>query len=196
MKKTLLSTLVVLTLHFSLHAQLSKGSWLVGGSVGFTSSTTNEPYEQYTATSISIAPKAGYFLIDRLAAGLTLGTSFNHQHYDNSNIIPNSYTDNIYGVGPFLRYYFLPAQKPANILLEVGDQYEWISATGLNATPHLNSFGFAAGPAFFLNPSVALECTIGYTWNNGGGESAPPTTHVFKTAIGLQVHLPGKARKG
>ena len=195
MKKALLSTLVALILHSTLHAQLTKSSWMIGGSLGFSSQTTPNPIGNYNYTLISIAPKAGYFLIDRLAAGLTLNTSFSTSHYDNTAINPNTYHDNVYGVGPFVRYYFLPAQKMANILLEVSDQYNWISVTQ-EANSHLNSYGFAAGPAFFLNPSVALECTLGYTWNKGGGSvNAQLDSHAFKTAIGLQVYLAGKKRK-
>lgn len=195
MKKALLSTLVILTLHSSLHAQLTKSSWIIGGSLGFSSSTTPASYGNFNYTVVSIAPKAGYFLIDRLAAGLTVNTSFTHSHYDNMIYYPSTYHSNQYGVGPFVRYYFLPAQKPANILLEISDQYTWISASQ-QANSHLNSYGFAAGPAFFLNPSVALECTLGYTWNKGGGSpNAPFDSHAFKTAIGLQVYLAGKKRK-
>jgi hypothetical protein len=196
MKKLLLSTLVTVILHCSLHAQLTKASWMIGGSLGFSSSTTPAPYGNYNYTLVSIAPKAGYFLIDRLAAGLTVNTSFSHSHYDNTVINPSTFHDEIYGVGPFVRYYFLPAQKMANILLEVSDQYNWISVSQ-EANSHQNSYGFAAGPAIFLNPSVALECTLGYTWNKGGGSaSAPLESHVFKTAIGLQVYLAGKKHKG
>jgi len=194
MKKLLLLTLVILSLHFSLHAQLEKGSWMVGGSLGLSSSTTPTYYGNNTITQISISPKAGYFLIDRLAAGLSINSTFDHNHYPNSS--PSSYNDNLYGIGPFARYYFLPTQKPANILVEVSDQYSWITYTGQSGHLRENTYGFAAGPAFFLNPSVSLECTLGYAWTKTSGYNPEQNSHTFRTAIGLQIYLPAKHHKG
>jgi hypothetical protein len=195
MKRILLSTLVILSLYFSANAQLEKGSWMVGGSLGVSSTTTPEYQGNYTTTQVSISPRAGYFFIDRLTAGLSINSSFSHSHYGGSSANPNTYNDNAYGVGPFVRYYFLPTQKPANILLELSDQYSWLSYSGLPNTERENSYGFAAGPAFFLSPSVALECTLGYTWNKTINYNPQQNSHVFRTAIGLQVYLGGKHHK-
>ena len=191
MKKVLLLTTITLALHFSLSAQLAKNSWMIGGSLGFSSNA----YKGTTVNQYAITPKAGYFLIDRLAAGIGLNVSLIHQSYSYPNYPFPSYHQNVYGVGPFVRYYFLPTQKPVNVLLEVSDQYNRVTQS---ATPsgHTNTFGFAAGPTFFLTPSVGLEWTIGYAWNRGAGPQGYGDSQTFKTTIGLQVYLTGKHRKG
>src|SRR6202012_708777 len=75
MKRILLSTLVILSLYFSAHAQLAKGSWMVGGSLGLSSTTTPQYQGNYTTTQVIVSPKAGYFFIDRLTAGLSINSS-------------------------------------------------------------------------------------------------------------------------
>ena len=194
MKKLTLLALIALTAHTTLRAQLTKQSWMVGGSIAFTSATNTQTFGGVTSTLFSITPKAGYFIIDRLAAGVSVAAAFSHYHY-NSQPNPQTFNSSIYGIGPFVRYYFLPTQKPTNILVEVYDLYSTNTATG-NSNTHTNEYGFAAGPAFFLSPSVALELTLGYYWDKGPtAYPTTPTTHTFKTALGFQVYLPGKHHK-
>jgi hypothetical protein len=190
MRKELTFLVITVTLHFSLRAQLSRNSWMIGGSLGFTS--TSESGE--TITQFNIIPRAGYFFMDRLAAGLGVHATFDQTHVPYVSSLEN-YNDKDYGLGPFVRYYFLPVQKAVNVVMEVSDEYSWITAP-YQLSAHSNTFGFAAGPTFFLTPSVALEWTVGYAWSRGGGSAVPTDAQTFNTTIGLQVYLRGKYRKG
>jgi hypothetical protein len=193
MKKFTLLALIALTVSFSTHAQLTKKSWLAGGSLGVSASSDGYLGTDISYSTYSIAPKAGYFFIDHLAAGILLNTTFSHYHYADQYQDQNQNSHSL-GFGPFVRYYFLPVAKPVNILLEVYDQYT-INGNNGSANSHTNSYGFAAGPTFFLNPSVALECTFGYAWTKPTAQTVSLANHVFKTAIGFQVYLPGKNHK-
>jgi hypothetical protein len=144
-----------------------------------------------------MTPKAGYFVIDRLAAGIGASIGLSHTKYQRSGG-DDAYKQNSYGIGPFVRYYFLPVQKAGNAFLEVNDQYSTTKNTVVNystATNHTNAFSIAAGPVIFLSPTVGLEWSLGYEWDHNTGNPNPPPTRTFKTAIGFQVYLAGKRRK-
>ncbi len=114
MKKIFL--LLILTTAYSMaQCQLNKGIWLVGGSGSFynyhedyTSMQTN-----FTAkyTEIDIAASVGYFVADKVAAGLR-PTFSSEKGKAMQNGTPNGYTNNYkIAAGPFVRYYFLQMDK-------------------------------------------------------------------------------------
>ncbi len=178
----------------SLNAQISKRYWMMVGSVEISSVKSHQNGNS-TTTLFSITPKVGYFFIDKLAAGLSVNTNFYRYHYENE--ITNTSSTNrqvIYEFGPFVRYYFLSPEKMFNILLEVQDQYGF-SEIKNNSQPatrgnSFNSFGFLTGPIVFLNSSVAIEWTCGYSWLKEIGSSTNNLgTNNFITSVGFQIHL-------
>ena len=68
MKKVLLAAIVLMSAQAGF-SQISKGQWLVGGTAGFASEKTGD----FKTTTVNISPDAGYFFVDRLAAGLRVG---------------------------------------------------------------------------------------------------------------------------
>ena len=112
------------------------------------------------------------------------------------------------GVSPFIRYYLLPASKKVNLLAEASFSYlsqktvsESMQVTGdpNDTTPDqamqsksttknkLSNWGIVAGPAFFLNPKVSLELTVGYTFGKDGENDVKNNGVV--AGIGFQIHL-------
>lgn len=163
-----------------VNAQLTQGSFLAGGSLSFSS----EKYSDggTSKNTLMIAPDAGYFFIDKLAGGLK--TSFTSYKADG-----DSYTN--FAAGPFARYYFLPAEKKANVLLEGSfllgsEKYDGFDAEGKT------QIGVAAGPAFFLNPFVAVEALLG--WQSVKHKDDAGRYNSFGLSIGFQVHLNGKKK--
>ena len=59
---------------FISHAQLTKSSWLVGGSASFES-TKYTGDDDNTTTLVQVMPGAGYFFMDKLAVGLRSSVS-------------------------------------------------------------------------------------------------------------------------
>jgi hypothetical protein len=54
-------------------------------------------------------------------------------------------------------------------------------------TEHDGTFFINAGPVIFLNSSVGVEFTIGYSSTHIKGNN--DNNNVFQTGIGFQIHL-------
>ena len=166
------------------YSQITKNNWLVGGSGNFKTTKTEKlsdgtkPYDDRTIFSIS--PNIGYFFYDKLAGGISLSYT-----YDN---IFEDYQ--YFGVGPFVRYYFLNSEKRINIFLQGNyNYYEGGSKTvdgNDNGKFHNNGYGFKAGSAIFLNSSVAVELSLDYISNKLNSTLREET---FMIGVGFQIHL-------
>ncbi|WEK34914.1 MAG: outer membrane beta-barrel protein [Candidatus Pseudobacter hemicellulosilyticus] len=160
-------------------AQINKGQWLVGGTVGFNSQKFGDGDEN-KVSMLNISPNGGYFFMDKLAAGLRLDfTSTKVKSED------DAYSD--FAVAPFVRYYFLPTTEKVNLFLD--GSYGFGSA-GQEDKTNQSYFAFVAGPAVFLSPSVALELGIGY--KSYKYKDIDDRDNRFGVNVGFQVHLGGK----
>jgi hypothetical protein len=174
MQRSILLVLFLATIT-NCFSQLNKGSFLVGGAISFQSS-------KYTAsdnatTTFLAAPDAGYFFMDKLAGGLR--TSFSYQSNDGDSRLD-------FFAGPFVRYYFLPVTRQINLLLDgsfmIGtEKYQNFDAETKTA------YGFAAGPAFFVNPHIAVEATLG--WRSLKYRDDAGRYNTFGLSVGFQLHL-------
>ena len=185
MKKILFLT-SLLTLSFSIaQAQISRGTSLVGGSIGYNRSTNESKYVgsaipagpnpiEITYQNFNINPNAGYFIADNLVAGVSFGfgTTKEIRPYASSAdpARPNKLItkSTIYNVAPFLRYYYFP--------IENFGFYSQLSA-GLNRQTSTTTFdeldderqrktnggGVSITPAFVFFPTskLGLELTAG-----------------------------------
>src|SRR5688572_8921115 len=105
MKKTL--TLLLIITSFSLSAQTTKGSIMIGGSASISFNTNEVDGSNYSkSTNIGISPEVSYFLGNNLSVGLLLplGMSWSKS---SSPYYPEEYNDHYYSIGvtPVLRYY-------------------------------------------------------------------------------------------
>lgn len=83
--KTILLTLAMAA--SALVSMAQKGSWYIGGTVGYsTLSSENASGFKTTYTSWSLAPEAGTFLKDNIQLGLALGLSGTSSENDNTKI--------------------------------------------------------------------------------------------------------------
>jgi hypothetical protein len=176
-KKTIL--MIFLASIFNTHAkcQITKGNWLVGGSGEFHKQREDLQGSDIRGLSITAAPDIGYFIIDKLGVGLNVTFSYNR-----IKVKDNIGKTNILGLGPFVRYYFLPSDNRINIFSEAAYQYT-IDFNG----HYQNDLNFAAGPVIFFNSSVGLELTAKYSNLNSTMPIANAKTVFF--TIGFQVHL-------
>jgi hypothetical protein len=163
----------------SSYSQITKGFWMFGGNGSFENSKTNYPQGQIKVTNIRISPNAGYFLVDKFAAGLRIDLL----HTKGGSITPPYSRYTTLQVGPYLRYYFLNTDKRFNLLSEAGVSY----ITNKASDSRNNSFEFnsLAGAVVFLNSSVGIEMLAGY--KAGKSESIPYNSLSF--LVGLQIHL-------
>ena len=159
---------------FTSNAQIDKGNWMMGG--GATFSSSKNKYEDTTSksTGFQIRPIIGYFVIDKLAVGTSGELSFVSRLNNNS-----------YGIGPFIRYYFLEKDKSINIFSEVS--YEFSSITQIHTK--VENFNVKAGTVFFLNSSVGLEVALNYL--NQKVNDGTQNNNIY-LGIGFQIHLEKK----
>lgn len=185
-------------------AQTSKHSWIVGGTALFSSKTSSTIVSDTGISALGLrnaqikfSPDVGYFFSDRFVAGIKILYSINKLKVLNtSNNNLNKSID--YGVGPFMRYYFLPKTKKFNLFVDGSYQYgiekrkEVIYVDGQPAFSKLikytgHSFSIAAGPVINFHSSIGFEILIGYTTSKY--TSFIENNKTLLAGMGLQVYL-------
>ncbi|KHJ38354.1 hypothetical protein PBAC_13600 [Pedobacter glucosidilyticus] len=174
MKLFVCSIILLLFYNNISFSQINKGSWLIGGSIDFTSQNTHYGVFSRTSTIINSKADIGYFLIDQLAFGVKPGF-YLYKDYSQLNI---KYFD----LGVFSRYYFLKSNSLYNIII----QPECFMSFG-DGGATINTYSLLAGPVIYFNERIGLEFNIGYSIQNIKGNSAK--IHTLQSGIGLQIHL-------
>ncbi len=173
MKSLLFSALFGL-LFLSLSAQPTKGAWMLGGDARFQSNIGGNSFN-----ALSLSPRVGYFVSDRLALGMGLGLAVlntEFANYDGGN------------VSPFARYYFPLKKSKLSFLLETGGSFSTITIGGETT----NTWRVQAGGGinYFLTPEFALEGML------GAGRVFPTAGDHFTETdfrLGFQVYLHRKS---
>ncbi|MGG9970168.1 outer membrane beta-barrel protein [Ferruginibacter sp. SUN002] len=171
MKKVILSLAIVALATASANAQTEKGTWLLGGSASFASEK-QKPAD--AVTRVNISPAIGYFVAQDIAVGAGIDLSS----------VKDSYTQ--FGFAPFARYYFLPIGTNAKLFVNGKFGFgSWKPKTGDSES--FTNWELSAGPAFFLNKSIALEVALAYGSEKWKSDSDP--TNSFGLKAGFQIHL-------
>ncbi len=187
MKKLFITLSAIALLTFAAKAQISKGDVMVGANL----SNINFALDKPNAFSLTINPKAAWFIEDGLALGgdvsfgleapgKGLGTTIN------------------YGIGALGRYYGSEgADQLAKHTRFFGEATVGVSGRNLAAGGSTNGLGFSFGPGFtyFVTKSIGLETLLKYNGVLGFGSSA--YAHNLNLGVGFQIFLPGEktARK-
>lgn len=186
MKKHLIAFIILYFTQYSLAAQLTRTNWMAGGNAAFTTAKYKDPNDNYSTRNFSLSPTIGYFFADRFAAGLRVNYSNYELHTTQIGTgLPGEGHDVTVAAGPFARYYLLQdLERPVNLLVEGNYAYGYSSAID-SKKYFLNRYSFAAGPAYYLNNSIAIEFTIGYVSTT----QYQGTTAGLEVRIGFQIHL-------
>lgn len=168
--------------------QLGKGDFLAGGNMSISSSR-NYFNDQLTGTGTQfrLSPVFGYFIIDRLAAGARINYAYETGKSRGNSVFYKWHIRDV-GIGPFVRYYFLATTQKMNLLAEASYLFS-SSKTVQNPQVYkteMQTLGISAGPAFFLNPHVALEVLAGYRRQRVPENKF--TASVFQVQVGLQFY--------
>ncbi len=141
-------------------------TWLVGGSVGFSSL---QPTQTLKGASFDFAPKAGFFVKDNLAIGLSVPITMAYNEFSSLPPATVATADlRRYGLSIFGRHYFLPNKTKLFLLGELGYAHAVYTYAGnvsfpmSNATINKFTYAFGGGLARFLSPNIALEATLDY----------------------------------
>ncbi len=177
MKKSVLLSIISLVVVIQLSAQTEQGTLLLGGSLGFSSSTSETSSGGTTVDGpkygdFSIMPIGGYFLADELAVGLGIGFTSNSVSTTEGDF---DLTDKatLFEIMPFARYYYV-----------TGDMVMLYAQLAL-------AFGFGSYQDEFVtidedfNEIVATSEMDISTMNVGVG---PGATIMLGEKCGLDVH--------
>jgi hypothetical protein len=184
-KKIYLFIAVIICLSFSSYAQIEKGDWLLGGTLGVNNSS-NSPNGTSTSNA-NIAPHIAYAVGKNSTIGLNLGYSYS----DNSgNYKLSSFASNI-----FYKKYF-PCKEKFGIYLQLNtgialskNSYTVIDSAGSytksNSTTHSYNVGAIPGIYYLVSKRVLLTADCGglsYFYDDyGAGYSANSWSFNFLT---------------
>ena len=178
-------------------AQIDKGNFLIGGSIGISNtefSFPNSNLEKQETFSIFFNPNVSYFLTSGLAVGLVLPWSY-------SSTTPSDMKSSSISIGPEVRYYF-PFENWA-IFTELsynigftkfeGQFFDPEIARVTNATisGDVKNFNAGLGLTFFLKEAVGIEGIFGYTKTKNEYDKMLRDTDnsSINFNIGLQFYL-------
>jgi hypothetical protein len=180
-------SLLLATIIFYAQAQTQKGSFLISGGLSY-SHTKNTSNFSSVFNSLYITPRAGYFIRDRFAVGLSLPLVFSKAKYDSPSVSPAKRVSRSLGVGPFVRYY-IPLKGKIFVLTEVGYSWNFTTTDSDDNTQKETSrqYNAGAGVAYLINRNVGLELLAGYRKiTNTGGDF---TDSSIRLEGGLQIYL-------
>ena len=201
--KYLALTLLFVAFNLELMAQ-NQGQILMSGSTGlnFSSLSLNdiEPnnlpsgYESSTS-KLDLDLTLGYFLIDGLAAGLSVNSSSTNAKLDyngNSSEVKTSMTI----IAPMIRYYIAETDFYSQLSYGFGSNVDKTTAGSSSSEDKIkvSSLGIGIGYSIFLNNDVALSPSLGYskvtsTTEDGAYDSNGNTVDYVEKQGGLGFDL-------
>jgi hypothetical protein len=157
MQKKLLLVLAIVVSALVSHAQVEKGNWLLGGSLGFSSTNNDASSGNSTSFNSSILPSLGWAIGKNAVIGLRGGFSTGTTKYETNN---SKQTFNGYTAGAYWKMYFPFADKAG-----------WY--TNLGAGYNFNKFKYTN-----MGSLVESE-NSGYNFNFSPGVYYMPTKKII-----------------
>jgi Outer membrane protein beta-barrel domain len=182
MKKIYFTTIFTV-LAIACFSQTEKGSWLLGGNIGYSSTHESETGYSSTVSVFTLNPKLGFFPVNNFAVIL-------NTDYVSASSGDNS--DHSLEIGPAVRYYF-PGSPAVRLFVGTGVGF------GSTNDTHSTTYQFEAGPSFFLTPAVALEMNVNYQssstkFSDTESQINNYTQSQFGIGFGFLVYLGGKKK--
>jgi len=182
---------ILLWISASVNGQITKNNWIVGGTLAY--SNTQAKFTDAVKTNnqkFGVSGNIGYFPIDKLALGGVVDMNFFREKRPEVDGTELNINSSINGVGPLIRYYFLPIDSRVNLLSEISLLYSF--ARQKDRGDIINKYrSFAwnsnVGVVIFLNSSIGVEMLAGYNSYKVINGDAKEQTIRFR--IGLQIHL-------
>lgn len=192
------------------NAQMTKGNWVVSGNTGagFNSVTTTFKAEGLSedgpkASTFSITPSVGYFVMDKLAVGIDLGYTTNTTKYEGSKSTVSSFS-----VMPNATYYFANGSKLVPFL-GAGIGYasiknsESVDFMGISGDDSTTTDGLAwkvkGGVTYMATQSLGINLGVSYdqfsnkeTYYNVDVRS---NVNTFGVNVGFSYFIKSKAQK-
>ncbi len=175
--KPLVITLLLLIICTFCHAQISKGTILLGGRVSLDINSLETAQMTFNSESsrFDISPSVGYMLNNKLMLGITPGYTYTRnvqKSYASNGFLQLTSTTKGYAVyiGPFVRYYFRISENfsffgHAEATYGLNNStYEGIGVGGNNTQEYSNytiNLALHPGMVFFVTKRIGIEAYIG-----------------------------------
>lgn len=192
MKKLTIATVLCTLFTTVSFAQPRKGDWMVGA--GLAAANADITPNVNTNFNVSLFPKAGYFVGNRLAIGTGTGLSFSMHTSAKQYVLG-------YSISPFARWYFAEKEgikpKKAYVFTELDLGYRGSTFIDKPNDRRYNSdliqAGLGVGAAYFIVPNVSLEGLFKMN-HRTGVRNAPANFNHFSPSIslGFQIYLRGR----
>ncbi|MCR9226240.1 MAG: autotransporter outer membrane beta-barrel domain-containing protein [Flavobacteriaceae bacterium] len=154
---------------------ISKGTWNLGGNVGFGFNSSEDAYtfadQERKSSSIAVFPNIGYTMAEDWMVGLRTGYGFSKNQtdrVDSGDIATGSESrSESFTVAPYVRRYFgLTRSLLVNLQGEIGYGHTWTESTSSDtnrSSTKGNQYFVAVRPglSFFVSDKLALEAFIG-----------------------------------
>jgi hypothetical protein len=186
-----------------LFAQLEKGTFVLGGSAGFnTSSGPGETAKDVKGYSANISPDVFYFPVRHLAVGINLLLSYSRYNFLGLRNRSANQISQAYGIGPVLRYYFPIGKKwavfPELSYTTTAARSEYPNYDNYDpflAGQHYREWGYVVqaglGTSYFMTPNIGVEARLfhkktRYKYESGGTSSMANLN--FNIALQVYIH--------
>lgn len=116
--KKLLTIAMLCASALATHAQTEKGKFIVGGTIGYSSTKYDNEQNDNKQTNLDLLPSAGFFVSENLALGLGIGYSRNVNEIDYKADITihlayymRKDISDYFTISPFIRHYVNISEK-------------------------------------------------------------------------------------
>jgi outer membrane protein len=206
MKKQYIILMLLLLCSSLLFSQVEKGKWYIAGNsnlgldIGKTKyESSNGITDEYKYTEFNFSPSAGYFVIDKLAAGLFIDYNY---YKDINQADDDTWKSNSFIIGPFAKYYILEYKK---LWPYVGVGVGFGSGKSeLNGEEYekykMSTFRIGGGATYFLSENVGFDLFLGYNKDvdkseideagyksSNSSDTSDDIYSAFKMSIGVVV---------
>ena len=175
--KTTLTLFAFLMVTQMVSAQkVNSGAWMIGGTIGFNSITTDG--DDNAETYLNVSPSLGYFFMNDLAIGARMSlTTYSYDGDSNSE----------FGFGPWARYYIVGSPLFAQAGMDFGTAgFDFFSLFTDEGSTTLN---LGVGYSWFLNNAVAIEPMVKYNIYSAADDGVFSDYSRFGFNIGVQAFL-------
>jgi len=205
--------LILLTIislnYFHANAQLSKGTWTIGGTISgdFNSNDDIKNGSYNTEYGIQITPMIGYFVSEHVEIFSGIGVGITNSHSTDVNSSSNLLTYYI-SLSPGFDYYFLKSDSKFNFFIQSSISFQYGHYKSENSIGGVyndeeTTFNFIAsvspGVIYFFNSKIGIYSSIGlikYDFsdreNKQFGNSLTVNLNLASLNFGLKYIIGGK----
>ncbi|OYX13120.1 MAG: hypothetical protein B7Z16_16010 [Algoriphagus sp. 32-45-6] len=172
MRKLFLIIILICGVMAESNAQLQKDSWMLEGGIQFGREHLNSPDPNFNFVpekSFSVGPKAGYFIADGLAFGLSAswGSEWTPNTGPGNALLPDFYKSSIYSYsgGVFVRKY-VEIKDGLSFYGELGTELTWtrirvkeVNPPTVNSSPSGKNLEIYArlGLQYLISPKIGVH---------------------------------------